>query len=477
MRRNLLIVLRTCSRVNMINDTGSGRYIKTPKHELIKHCVSSLVNSINQVEGHDIQLAVLDDHSSTEAVIDIQTMLENCKFNTEFIAVDDGTGNAHTLSKVYELVETYASDLWYHIEDDYLHIPEAIQDMIDSVEQFEKTTGKLIAINPHDDVWRYTQQVYPSFILHGPYRHYRTVKHTTYTCLASRALYDKYRNHFQDVVTLTAQKADWVENKTINLVWDKEDVALFSPIPGLAFHIMDESGKDPYVDISAIWDNIPKLWTAREKEKFAVVSMYNEGHADLAAYTWPNKVEYATKHGYSSYAKTSGWMLTPIHFEKITHMLDVMKLEPDLNWVWWLDNDAIVTNSDIQLEDIVDNNFHVIITSDIACLNAGSFLVRNSMQGREWLEFILAKGLEHYKDNRWPEQQPMSDFYVTFKDIIKIVPQRTMNSYNYNIYGVDPTDLIGTNGQWEYGDFVLHMPAIPNPMRIEILKQVINTQN
>jgi hypothetical protein len=100
-------------------------------------------------------------------------------------------------------------------------------------------------------------------------------------------------------------------------------------------------------------------------------------------------------------------------------------------------------------------------------------MVRNSMQGRGWLEFILAKGLEHYKDNRWPEQQPMTDFYVKFQDIVKIVPQRTMNSYNYKIYGVDPTDLLDTSGQWESGDFVLHMPAIPNATRLDIIKQIL----
>ena len=75
MRRHLLVVLRTCSTVNMINDTGAGRYIKTPKHDLVNHCVSSLVNSINQVEDYDIELVVLDDHSTAEAVSDIKTIL------------------------------------------------------------------------------------------------------------------------------------------------------------------------------------------------------------------------------------------------------------------------------------------------------------------------------------------------------------------------------------------------------------------
>jgi len=455
----------------MVNDNGSGRYIKTSKHELIKKCMSSLIDSINQVKGHDIQLAVLDDHSDQVVVTDIQTMLENCKSTTQLISVEDGTGNAHTMSRVYNMVETSATDLWYHVEDDYLHYPEAIQGMIDSIDMFEKTSGKMVAINPHDDVWRY-REIYPSFLLHGPDRHYRTVKHTTYTCMASKSIYNKYKNHFQDVVTLTNQRADWVENKSINLVWDKPDVILVSPIPGLGFHIMDESGKDPYIDINKLWDSVPELWKTSNTTNFAIVSMYNDAHAELGAVTWPNKEAYAEKHGYGAYCRTEGFTSKPIHFEKLVIMLDIMTANPDLDWVWWIDNDAVITNDLIKLESIADPEYHVIITTDIASLNSGSFMVRNSMQGRSWLEFILAKGLEHYKDNRWPEQQPMTDFYIKFEDIIKIVPQRTMNSYEYKIYGVDPTDMLDTSGQWEQGDFVLHMPAISNKMRLQLISQI-----
>lgn len=260
MKRNLVIILRTCTQVNMLNDTGSGRYIKTSKSDLVNHCVSSLIASINTVENHDIKLFVLDDHSHPDAVEDIQRILTHCRFPVEFIPVEDGTGNAHTMSRVYDLVEKHATDLWYHVEDDYLHTSRAINDMIDSISQFEENTGQMVAINPHDDMWRYVYEIYESILLLGPYRHYRTVRHTTYTCMASKAIYDKYRTHFQDVVRLTKQRADWVENKSINLVWSKSDVMLFSPIPGLAFHIMDESGKDPYYDIDSLWRSVPQLW-------------------------------------------------------------------------------------------------------------------------------------------------------------------------------------------------------------------------
>jgi glycosyltransferase involved in cell wall biosynthesis len=254
--RNLTIILRTCGRIFAAHGT---RYVQKTKPEIINVCASSLINSINQVTNHNIKLFVLDDHSDSDCVDDIKKIISKCKYPTEFI---DSTvsGNGPTMGEVYKLVEREASDLWYHVEDDYIHKPEAIQDMIDSVDQFEGNTGQMVAINPHDDVWRYTQSIYESYILLGPYRHYRTVRHTTYTCLASKGIYNKYRNHFQDVVSLTTKKAPWVEDQSINMVWHKPDVMLFSPIPGLAFHIMEESGKDPYLNFDKLWDDTPKLW-------------------------------------------------------------------------------------------------------------------------------------------------------------------------------------------------------------------------
>jgi glycosyltransferase involved in cell wall biosynthesis len=252
-RRNLTIILRTCGRVFALNGT---RYVNKSKHEIINVCLSSLVNSINQVTNHDIEFIVLDDHSEPDCLADIKKIVAQCKFPYEVISLE-ATGASQTCKEVYKLVEARATDLWYHIEDDYLHYPEAINDMIETVDQFEDNTGQMIAINPHDDIWRYTRQIYESILLLGPYRHYRTVKHTTYTCLASRAIFDKYRKHFDDA-------AEWIlrrdENETINQVWNKPDVMLFSPIPSLALHLMEESGKDPYIDFDALWASVPQLW-------------------------------------------------------------------------------------------------------------------------------------------------------------------------------------------------------------------------
>lgn len=469
MQRSLTIILRTCGHVESLHGT---RYIQKSKSEIINVCVSSLVNSINQVHGHNIELFVIDDHSSASVVADIKTILTQCNVPNTFIPVENGTGNGYTMGKVYELVEKHATDLWMHVEDDYLHFPEAFQDLLDSITEFEKVTGKMVAINPHDDVWRYKQEIYPSFILHGPYRHYRTVKHTTYTCLASRAIYDKYKQQFKDLVSLTLQNADWVENKSINLVWNNADVALFSPIPSLSLHLMDPSGKDPYIDVDGLWYSIPELWKRNSPENYAIVSMFNEPHYALADYTWfNNKLPYALRHGYRAIEKKDNFSKEAVHFDKFTHILDTFNKYPSLSWIWWLDNDAMITNFNSKIEDIIDDSYDIIIATDLASINTGSFFVKNSENSRIWLEDMIQRRKDYINDNKWFDQQCVIDTYVTYKDIIKLVPQKRINGYDYRMYNVPGTDMLGNDGQWEPGDWVVHWPGLNNGLRVQLAEQ------
>ena len=39
------------------------------------------------------------------------------------------------------------------------------------------------------------------------------------------------------------------------------------------------------------------------------------------------------------------------------------------------------------------------------------------------------------------------------------------------MYNVEGIDLLGQNGQWEYGDFVIHWPGLPNETRVNLAQQ------
>jgi hypothetical protein len=51
------------------------------------------------------------------------------------------------------------------------------------------------------------------------------------------------------------------------MVWNKPDVMLLSPIPGLALHLMEPSGKDPYIDFDALWNAVPELWKSTRQNQ------------------------------------------------------------------------------------------------------------------------------------------------------------------------------------------------------------------
>jgi len=206
-----------------------------------------------------VELVVIDDHSDEKSKADVLNIIKHCKFPTELLDCEK-SGNGETMRMVYQIVGERAKDLWFHIEDDYLHKPEAIPDILDTVAAFNKNPNQFIAVNPHDDIWRYTRNIYESYLLLGPRRHYRTVKHTTYTFLSNIALFNRYKMILDELVALTCAHEHSVENRSINKIWAQPDVLLISPVPGLSFHLMDQSGKDPYLDFEELWNSVPTLW-------------------------------------------------------------------------------------------------------------------------------------------------------------------------------------------------------------------------
>lgn len=208
---------------------------------------------------------------------------------------------------------------------------------------------------------------------------------------------------------------------------------------------------------------------------YVVATMHDQGYQALSQVTFDkNKVLYCDKHDYELAAKTDGWS-DVVYFDKIQYLIDILENNPEVKWVWWLDCDALITNFSKKIEDYVDDNYHIIMSTDVNGMNCGSFFVKNSPQALEWLYMILDHK-ERYKIKKWdnPEQTPMIMTYIKYKDWIKLVPQKEINSYNYAL--LYPTlsnkDMLGVVGEWAPGDWVLHWPGISNQQRIQIAQQV-----
>jgi glycosyltransferase involved in cell wall biosynthesis len=253
------VVLRTCDHSNIHNDWRV-RYHNIPKNELVKGCVKSLINSCKSVDG--LKLTVFDDHSSDETVEWLKNELQNIK-NHEFISLVD-TGYNHSAHEQWKRCRDSEYDLVYSVEDDYLHCPTAIQEMIDSYYVFcDRLKKDEIVLYPFDEPSEYNPPKNRDFIVHGSNRHWRTGVFTTQVLLCQPKVFKENWQLFEVLALkyngnyLQPREEHYEESNTIWKLWTEGKYLRFNPIPSLALHMQFEQQKDPFID----WQNWWKEYT------------------------------------------------------------------------------------------------------------------------------------------------------------------------------------------------------------------------
>lgn len=212
---------------------------------------------------------------------------------------------------------------------------------------------------------------------------------------------------------------------------------------------------------------------------FALVTAHNEAYQSLADITWTqNKKLYAERWGYDAIAKTDGfnYPVSQISFERSELIIKLLESNK-YDWIHACGCDTMITNFTIPLDTLVDDDSHFIIATDCFNINNDSFLARNSPECIVWLKHIVSIR-EQYANHPWYDQQAMIDNIEKLGSRLKIVPQRVLNSYDYDQYPgsvphVYKKDLFGNDGQWAPGDFLIQWPGIPNNRRIPLAQTML----
>jgi hypothetical protein len=216
-----------------------------------------------------------------------------------------------------------------------------------------------------------------------------------------------------------------------------------------------------------------------------LATCHTPNFAELSKGTWDNnKVKYAERHGYALCAKTDDWVFEPryVGWERIQFILDVLETYDECQWLWWTGTDSLVTNHTTSIEDKIaeadpDGKYDIIVSSDFnAIINNDSMLIRNSENSRTYFRYCM-EAMTDYEKHPYAEQGFMIDTYEQYSEIIKIMPQRFMNSYEYRMYTVAPwmyqdtKDVNGNDGQWQTGDWLVHWPGTQYSERLSLLNQ------
>lgn len=193
--------------------------------------------------------------------------------------------------------------------------------------------------------------------------------------------------------------------------------------------------------------------------KIALVSCHSPSHQELASITWiENKAKYCQRYGY--YGVNALMPLSPkMNFEKFRLMASLIE---QFDWCFATGTDSMVTDMSNDLESYLNSSkASVLLATDCNGINADNLFVKNDLYGHWFLQQMLLR------ENLCSEEQAaLNDLYKTNHSGLRLCPQKEFNSYDYSLYPCCPKDVLGFNGQWQSGDFLIHWPGFSdNPER------------
>lgn len=250
----LVVYIRTCLRQNRNVDT-TARFTGASTAETVYRCLSSTIQAINyayhQAGNKDVEVIILDDHSDAAYLEKIKDLGKDIHCPWKLQTTRE-TGQGKSLHEQFELAKPLNA-LCYFCEDDYLHEQSAIFEMWDFYRQMVDQTGTHLVLHPQECEFLYHTH-YPSYIIAGKNRHWRTMNHATHVLFTHSHVVKSYWQYFENTKYVGDRKNRQLgaESKTTNLLF--KHIPGFCPIPAVAGHAQFELTLPPCFNWKKIWD-------------------------------------------------------------------------------------------------------------------------------------------------------------------------------------------------------------------------------
>lgn len=251
--QELTIFIRTCLRSNRNVDT-TPRFTGVSLAETVYRCLSSTITAINcaNIAPRACKVIVLDDHSDSHYIDILQKIFSKLTCPWE-LRTTQKTGQGWSLLEQFERAKALDS-LCYFCEDDYLHLPSSISEMWDFYLDISNKTHGHMVLHPQEMEFLYNHY-YPSYLLKGSTRHWRTMCHATHVLWTHSHVVQQYWPYFENVRFVGNRQKRHLgsEARTTNLLFNH--IPGFCPLPGLAGHTQFDFTLPPFFDWQTIWQD------------------------------------------------------------------------------------------------------------------------------------------------------------------------------------------------------------------------------
>ena len=276
---SLTIIIRsytfgdTNSNQVMLDQTKK-RIFDAPKIEYTLRTIKSIIKSCELAKNYfkelKIKILITDDKSNEENLFKIKNLFKDTDIENKIISLQENEfkdeiseidtkgnkisnnmiSNMRNIYKSIEIAQNENSDLFYFLEDDYIHVKEAITEMLFTYEKISSQLNNEIFLCPADYPYLYSS-IDNTKLFFGNMRHWRSVNETLITFLTSKKMINKYLSNLK----LMATKRHHPMELKLHQIYEKE--YCLSPIPSLAMHATNINtiyGLPPNFDWKKIWD-------------------------------------------------------------------------------------------------------------------------------------------------------------------------------------------------------------------------------
>lgn len=255
-------------------DQNKKRIFEYPKIEYtlrtIKSIITSCEEALNHFKDFKFKIIVTDDRSTDENLEKINNLLNKTKITTQLINLKENEftdeikdldtngnkisknmiSNMRNILKSIEISEKDNADLFYFLEDDYIHVKNSITELLYTYEKLASQLDRELFLCPADYPYLYSN-IEPTNVFFGNQRHWRSVKETLITFLTSKKMITKYLKELKLMGSLRHHPMEF----KLHEIYEKE--YCLSPIPSLSMHATNINsiyGVPPNFDWKKVWD-------------------------------------------------------------------------------------------------------------------------------------------------------------------------------------------------------------------------------